>query len=85
MAAQYVKLKVPEFNAIGQGERPEHLTIKVKGKIYQLKFGEVFKVSTKCDPENQIANLDAQPYKLIHQNFVNQLNNQFEIIKQGEK
>lgn len=79
MAAQFVKLLKPSEEA------PEFLTIKIKDAVYQLKFGDVFKVSAKCDAENKVADLSTEPYKLVHPEFVKQLENQFELIKQGEK
>lgn len=78
--SNFIKLKKPNFFAIGQGNAPEFLIVKKDKKVYQLRFGDVFKLSSKCDSDFEIADLEAKPYPLVHEKFYERLKNQFEEI-----
>lgn len=75
----YVKLKKITEKILGQGEPPEFLKIVAGEKEYNLKFGDVFKVSEK--DMNEIVNLETKPYPTISKKFFESIENNFEIIK----
>jgi hypothetical protein len=63
----YVKIKPPKFPAvIGQGPAPTSMKMKINQKLYEIKYGQLFKVSSKCD----VVKMDSKPYPLIDKKIV---------------
>lgn len=64
----------------GQGNPPKGLTVTVSDASYFFEWGKQLKVSTSCDPEHGIANLDASgDYPLIRKTFAEQYKDQITI------
>lgn len=79
---EFVKLKKPVFTkTFGQGNPPEGLRVSYIDKVYFIPWDSVLKISETCDPLNQVADLQARPYPLLHINFYLEHRESFEIIK----
>lgn len=78
-----VRLKTPEsVKATGE---PDCFRVTKNGEVYELPWGADFRVSSHCDPDNKIGNMDAKGgYPLIHTEFAEMHKSQFEIITQHE-
>jgi len=83
-AGDLVKLKTPDWpKTFGQGEPPKGMKINTGNKDKLLPWGQVFKCSNNCDPDDKISNIDSDysgTYPLIRIDFVNEHKSQFEII-----
>lgn len=76
-----VRLQEPE--SVKQHGRPKHFTVIKNGQIYQMEWGTDFRVSHHCDPENEVANLDANGgYPLLRDEFYQQHKSKFQIINE---
>jgi hypothetical protein len=78
-----IKFKTPVWaHTVGQGNPPEAFVYSVGGKRYEFKWERELKVSTSCDPENKVANLDySGDYPLIRKEFAEQYSDQIEITQ----
>lgn len=80
----YVKLLVggTPYKSINQGLAPKFMKVVVNKVNYMLPYNALFKVSSKCDPINKIANLETKPYAQIHIDFVKNNETFFQKIKE---
>lgn len=78
-----VRLKTPE--SVKATGRPECMVVTKDGHRYELPWGADFRLSSHCDPENRVANLDAKGgYPLLHKDFYERYKSQFEIISEED-
>lgn len=78
--ADIVRLIPPE--SVQKTGRPEIFRVKRNGQVYDLPWGADFRVSSHCDPDNKVGNLDAKGgYPLIHSQFVNKHESKFKPIQ----
>jgi hypothetical protein len=82
-ANDIVRLLAPD--SVEKTGRPEHLLIRKNGQEYRLRWGQDFRVSARCDPDNRVASLDyGGAYPLIHIDVVKEFSSQFQLIKREE-
>ena len=71
--------EAPAWPAIrGQGAMPTGPTATIEGAdgdpvTLRLSWGQLVRASSTCDPERQVANLDAEPVGLVRTNVVEEL------------
>jgi hypothetical protein len=63
----------------GQGDPPACLTISRSGATRAIPWGAVVKASDNCDPDGQIANMDAEP-PLVRTDVIQETADQFEHV-----
>lgn len=74
-----VRLKTPE--SVKQTGKPEYFRVTKNGEVYDLPWGGDFRVSHHCDPDNKVANLDANGgYPLLRDEFYQKHKSKFTII-----
>lgn len=83
MDDQIVRLKKPA--SVKKTGKPERWRVIKDGQTYDFEWGADFRVSHHCDPENEVANLDAKGgYPLLRDEFYQQYKTKFKPITTNE-
>lgn len=78
-----VRLKTPD--SVKATGKPEAFCVVKDGAVYELPWGADFRVSSHCDPENHVANMDAKGgYPLLHKDFYEANKAKFKPINQQD-
>lgn len=79
MSELIVRLKTPK--SVEETGKPEVWQVIKNGEEYPFPWGGDFRVSHHCDPDNEVANLDAKGgYMLLRDEFYQQHKSKFTII-----
>ncbi len=79
MSDQIVRLITPD--SVKATGKPEAFRVVKDGATYALPWGADFRISSHCDPDGRVANLDAKGgYALLHKDFYTQHESKFKPI-----
>jgi hypothetical protein len=82
MADQTI-VRLQEPKSVKEHGRPKCWTVIENGTAYEFPWGADFRISHHCDPENEVANLDANGgYPLLRDEFYQQHKDKFNIINE---